>query len=321
MRSHRTLFMLIVLSVALTALGGCKKKSGGGTGGGGGGAWLVGADGEMVNVRGDGTLGEGYALGVDDDLLAITCRGLDTAFVAGESGTLLRTFDGGESWESIDLGTSSTLRDVAAAHDDVVYVAGDAGLWRSPDSGDSWTELAAGDRAWSSIATHGDGGTALALAADGAVWRWVDGAAGLAPATTLTGARAIALSHDGRFAAVAGDRGGLLVSDDGGLTWAPHPTGTAVDLHAVWVTSAGHVLAVGDAGTIVRLDDDGLSVETPGSGTLRAVHLNGAGVGLAAGDGGEVLSTSDGGRTWSALDLGVTAVIYGLDEIDGAGHL
>jgi photosystem II stability/assembly factor-like uncharacterized protein len=321
MRSHRTLFMLIVLSVALTALGGCKKKGGSTGSGGGGGAWLVGADGEMVNVRGDGTLGEGYALGVEDDLLSITCRGVDTAFVAGESGTLLRTFDGGESWESIDLGTTATLRDVAAAHADVVYVAGDAGLWRSPDSGDSWTELPDGDRAWKSIATHGDGGMALALADDGAVWRWVDGAAGLAQVTTVAGARSLALSHDGRYAVIAGDRGALSVSDDGGLTWAAHPTGTAVDLHAAWVTSAGHVLAVGDAGTVVRLDADGLSVETPGSGTLRAVHLNGAGIGLAAGDGGEILATSDGGRTWEILDLEVSSVIYGLDEIDGAGHL
>ena len=320
MRSHRSLFALIILCVALTPLAACKKKSGGGTGGGGG-AWLVGADGEMVNVDGDGVLGEGYSLGVDDDLLAITCRGLDTAFVAGENGTLLRTFDGGESWESIDLGSTTTLRDVAAAHTEHVYVAGDAGLWRSPDSGDTWAALPAGDTAWRSIATHGDGSTALALAADGAVWRWIDGQTALAEVTRVSGARSIALSHDGRFAVVAGDAGALHVSDDGGLTWAPHPTGTTVDLHAAWVTGAGHVIAVGDAGTVVRLDDDGLAVETPGSGTLRAVHLNGAGVGLAAGDGGEVLSTSDGGRTWSTLDLGLTATLFGLDEIDGAGHL
>jgi photosystem II stability/assembly factor-like uncharacterized protein len=311
---------MIVLSVALTALGGCKKK-GGGTGGGGGGAWLVGADGEMVNVQGDGTLGEGYSLGVDDDLLAITCRGLDTAFVAGENGTLLRTFDGGESWESLDLGTSATLRDVAAAHSDLVYVAGDDGIWLSRDSGDSWSELPDGDRLWRSIATHGDGGTALALADDGSVWRWTEGSNGLAQATSQPGARALAISHDGRYAAIAGDNGALAVSSDGGLTWAPHPTGTAVDLHAVWVTSTGQLLAVGDAGTVVVLQDDGISVETPGTGTLRAVHLNGQGVGLAAGDGGEVLATDDGGLTWSVLDLGVSSVIYGLDEIDGAGHL
>ena len=65
------------------------------------------------NVLADGILGNGYDLEADDDLLAITCRGLDTAFVAGEGGTLLRTFDGGETWESIDLGTTRTLRENA----------------------------------------------------------------------------------------------------------------------------------------------------------------------------------------------------------------
>src|SRR5688572_30826856 len=108
MTTRKLLSDLLLLLAAGAALGaaGCKKK-----GGGGGGAWLVGEDGLMANLQPDGTLGDGYSLDVDDDLLGIACRGEDTAFVVGEGGILMRTFDGGESWEALDAGTTATLRD------------------------------------------------------------------------------------------------------------------------------------------------------------------------------------------------------------------
>jgi photosystem II stability/assembly factor-like uncharacterized protein len=312
---RKILFASCILALAPA----CKKKSGDGTGGGGG-AWLVGASGLMANLLPDGQLGDGYDLGVDDDLLAIACRGLDTAFVVGESGTLLRTYDGGDSWAALDAGTTATLRDVAAAHGEAVYVAGDGVLLASDDSGDHWIDLeAARGVDWRSIATAEHGERALAVAADGRVVR-VDGAQ-LFDATLVPGARAIGLSHDGSTAAVVGDGGALVVSQDGGITWAVVATGVSADLHAVWPTDDGAVIAVGDGGTVVRAIGDDVEVSTPGLGALRAVHINGAGEGLAAGDRGEVLRTDDGGYSWSVVDIELGGTVFGLDEIDGEGHL
>ncbi len=306
--------------VVLASSTGCKKKSTGG-GGGGGGAWLVGQDGMMVALEPDGTLGDGYALETDDDLLGITCRGLDTAFVVGEGGTLLRTFDGGDSWEVIDLGTTATLRDVAAAHADIVYVAGDAGLWRSPDSATTWALLPGSAGAWRAIASDPTGNAAVAVAADGTVWRWDLDVGVLAQVTSVAGARAIALSHHGDHAVVVGDDGAMARSADGGRSWQPVDTGTGADLYGAWATSTGTVLAVGAEGTVVRAGATDVEVSRLGDATLRAIHLDGAGVGLVAGDRGEVLRTDDGGESWDvvAVDLGGAAV-YGLDAIAGAGH-
>jgi hypothetical protein len=317
------LFLVLGLSLLATAAGGCKKKSGGGStggGGGGGGAWLVGQDGLMENVLADGILGDGYDLEADDDLLAITCRGLDTAFVAGEGGTLLRTFDGGETWESIDLGTTRTLRDVAAGGPDTVYVAGDQVFSMSRDSGDTWTAIAGGDRAWRSLATDHLGAVALVLDDGGGLWRRDDAEGSFLQVTTIVGAEAVTMSHDGAHAAVVGDAGTLFRSDDGGMTWSSVTTGTAADLHAAWATGDGSIVAVGDAGTVVRVSDE-VEVSVPGIATLRAVHVDATGTAIAGGDNGEVLMSSDSGLTWDRLDLGLTRTVYALDAVNGDGHL
>ncbi len=68
----------------------------------------------------------------------------------------------------------------------------------------------------------------------------------------------VARSPDGAVW-VAGERGALLVSRDGGASFEPVPTGTRHDLHAVAFvrdadTGAVTGLAVGDRGTMLRFD-------------------------------------------------------------------
>ncbi len=309
---------------ALALGAGCKKSSNGPSGPGGpsgpSGSWLTGDDGSMYNLGTDGTLGQGYDLEAEQDLLAITCRGLDTAFVVGEQGLMLRTFDGGDSWEAIDLETTHTLRDVAAARPEIVYAAGDQVLVVSHDSGDSWQDVPVAAASWLQVVTDHLGGISLAMNGDGEVWRWIDGGAP-ERVVTMAGARGLSIAHGGEFAAIAGAGGLLARSTDGGLTWATITTGSAVDLHAAWVTDAGDVVAVGDGGTVVRAGSGGVAVAAPGSGALRAVHINALGEGLAAGDSGHVLHTTDAGRTWQTLPVILPTGIHGLDEVNGDGHL
>ncbi|MCA9676021.1 MAG: hypothetical protein KC464_13365, partial [Myxococcales bacterium] len=286
---------LTIGAIALASITtGCKKKGTGG--GGGGGAWLVGHAGTMANLLDDGTLGDGYALDADHDLYGITCRGLDTAFVAGDQGTVLRTFDGGDTWESLDLGTTATLRDVAAGGPDTVYVAGEHVLVVSYDSGDRWQPLRGGaDHDWISLATEHTGAIALALDDAGALWRWDDVTGAMLEVTTVPGARAVTMSHDGHHAAVVGAGGAIVRSDDEGRSWTRVASGVDADLLAAWTTDDGALIAVGAAGTVVRVTATGVTAATPGTATLRALHVDAAGEGIAAGDGDEVLLTHDGG--------------------------
>jgi photosystem II stability/assembly factor-like uncharacterized protein len=298
---------------------GCEKKKTGT--GGGGGAWVVGQHGLMANIKPGGLMGDGYDLASEHDLLDITCRGKDTAFVVGEVGTLLHTADGGVSWEVIDLATTRTLRSVAAQGANTIYVAGDQLLVTSPDSGTTWHAIEA-TKSWLSVAAGAHGTTALALDASGGVWRYDSVLASLTQVATVPSAHAVAFSHDGFHAAIIGAGHTLSRSDDGGLSWQAVERGAELDLKDAWITADGQIVAVGAAGTVARIDGAGLAhVSTPAGGTLRAIHIDAQGRGLAGGDAGEVVQTFDGGASWAHLTLPIDGTIFGVDDVDGDGHL
>ena len=308
-------FQVVLVCVALAGAVGCKKK--GGTGGGGGG-WFVGEEGLMINVRPDGTLGEGYDLGASESLNAIACRYIDEAWVAGDGGTLLYTSDAGASWDAHDLGTTANLRALATQDDGAVFIAGD-GVFFTADpelvSGEAqWQQLGDGVTRFRSIAAAQRAATVLAVSDDGGVWAYDGGA--LARRATIEGARAIAVSPDGRSAIVAGN--GISRSLDGGRTWnALAANGT---FEAVRVDDRGDALAVGAGGSVARIDGEGrVLLQTIGSENLRAVHVLGySGVGYAAGNGGQTWLTRDGGWTWTAGPH-VGRTVFSVDEI-GDGH-
>src|SRR5207248_6298647 len=130
--------------------------------------------------------------------------------------------------------------------------------------------------AWLAVATDDGGETAIALAADGGVWRY-DGS--FTKVASVAGARAVALSHDGGVAAVVGDGGAMLRSDDGGLGWANVASGTAASLRAVNASADGEIVAVGDGGAIVRT---GAALAQVGGEALDAIRIDEDGNGYAA---------------------------------------
>ena len=104
-----------------------------------------------------------------------------------------------------------------------------------------------------------------------------------------------------------GAAGTILVTSDGGATWAvpSAPVPTSHDLAAVTFTDADHGWAVGAAGTILVTGDGGAtwavpSAPVPTSHDLAAVTFTDADHGWAVGAAGTILVTSDGGATWAA---------------------
>jgi photosystem II stability/assembly factor-like uncharacterized protein len=162
---------------------------------------------------------------------------------------------------------------------------------------------------------------AVLVRLDGSIWRWDAERGALDEMTQLPGARSISMSHDGSHAVAVGDAGVMARSDNGGLSWERVDTGTDANLNAAWITGAGDILAVGDAGTAVRVDASGVEVTQPGAYTLRAVHIDASGHAIAAGDGGEVLLSDDAGASWTISDATVDGTVLALDVVDATGHL
>src|SRR5208282_3400209 len=109
-------------------------------------------------------------------------------------------------------------------------------------------------------------------------------------------------------AVVAGDKGVIMTTDDGGRTWTRQMLKKGFkyyDLYSVAFTPDGsRGWAVGDAGVIFRTDDHGATwTEQQGPPGLNSALLKVAVADAqrvcASGEHGVLLCTSDGGATWN----------------------
>jgi photosystem II stability/assembly factor-like uncharacterized protein len=115
----------------------------------------------------------------------------------------------------------------------------------------------------------------------------------------------------GRRLVAVGERGGVLLSDDDGLSWAPAQVPVSVTLTGVQFTSGKRGFAIGHSGVVLRTDDAGktwkrvldgrsaliASTEKP----WLAMHFSDDQHGMIVGAFGMALETADGGQTWQSF--------------------
>ncbi|HUL94464.1 MAG TPA: YCF48-related protein [Usitatibacter sp.] len=118
----------------------------------------------------------------------------------------------------------------------------------------------------------------------------------------------LALAHAGGRLVAAGERGRILVSDDGGASWKVASSPTYQTLTSLSFSDAKTGFATGHQGVLLRTEDGGLTwkqaaVDMKEKPALFAVRVTGE-KGIAVGAYGACLESSDGGRTWSARKIG-----------------
>ena len=90
--------------------------------------------------------------------------------------------------------------------------------------------------------------------------------------------------------------------------WSSVPSGTTSNLRGVYLLDSGVGYAVGDAGTIQKTTDAGLTWSALASGSTKAlydVYFFNDTEGVTVGDSGLILRTTDGGATWQTVTSGV----------------
>lgn len=285
--------------------------------------WAVGEEGLMLRMGADNQASR-YPLDLDLDLRAIACKGATQAVVAGAGGLVLSTRDGGRAWDRLDVPEAPELRAVALSAGPLGYIAGDGLVLRSEDDARSWQPLPIAAHQWTAVSTTATGATVLLASAAGELFRLQETELTRVHAGTGAALRGVAITPDGREAVAVGDTGLLLRSSDGGEQWAPEPLTTARDLHAVRIAGdASLIVAIGAAGTVVRLGRDDLAVHEllDPALSLRALHLDHHGHGHAVGDHGVLLATHDAGLSWTPIELDLELDLLGLDDLHGEAHL
>jgi photosystem II stability/assembly factor-like uncharacterized protein len=280
--------------------------------------WVIGEGGTVLRVSSLGKVSP-HDFAADADLRAITCHGSEDAWVVGDQGFAARTADGGETWESLDLGVNVDLMAVQATENHRVWISGAGGtIIHSDLQGQAPLAVAGADGALRGLGVSGDAGLVIAVGDEGSVWR--GDASGVTLATTLSAElHGAFVSPSGDHAAVVGDDGLLVLSDDRGDTWDFAAEGVEADLYAVQIASDGSlVLAVGDGGTLLRVDAGQPHESTIVATDLRALHVDAQGQGAIVGLGGTFLVTDDAARTFTVHEVGSAADLLGVDAL---GHV
>jgi len=191
------------------------------------------------------------------------------------AGQMARSTDGGASWTALGDVVPDGIRAITVASSQTLVALSATGdLWRSGDSGATWTRT---------------------YASRGAV-----------PFSFGEIAPAFADAFNGF---VGMGQGHLLRTTDGGQTWAPVSSGVGQTLADVARFADGTLIAVGAEGTVVTRGADGRWTLRPVPNAnlpftpapLVAVHVTGAASAVALDNAGGVFATSDRGVTWSAL--------------------
>jgi photosystem II stability/assembly factor-like uncharacterized protein len=187
----------------------------------------------------------------------------------GDASTRMVSSDGGSTWQTGFGGWTSrdSLRDAAAPASGTVVAAAGDGIWRSSDSGQTWTHV---------LDTSSIGYAVQSLA-----------------------------FRDANNGVAVGS--GIWHTGDGGATWTQvaNPPGDPF-LNRVAI-SGGAYVAVGTGGTVLRSTDQGVTWSDVGGSLgsdLVDVAFDGNGSGVALSSSTQYLRTGDGGLTWTVDDFG-----------------
>lgn len=211
-------------------------------------------------------------------------------------------------WDQNAVGIS-TLRGVSFASATIGYACAENGLiWKTEDSGATWSALKTGvtyelysidfidaTTGWAC----GEFGTVLKTT-DGATWEQID--TGFENDLTGIYFRTSSIGY------ACGSGGLLLRSTDGGDTWTQVSSGTTEDFKDIGLASGASsvVVAVGSGNSIYRSTSDGASYSQvsslPKTANWEAVsrtHQGGTYSTYVVGNAGAVIKTDDLGATWS----------------------
>lgn len=205
------------------------------------------------------------------------------AWVCGDSGTVLRTINRGDTWNKQTSRTRKRLRDIVGLSTALGYACGDSVI------------LKYGSNVWDTLPN--------------------------VPRKEIFKSIRFPELDFGR---VAGAKGVVMYTTNGGGSWEVEQTGVTTTLNSICYLTAnnvrsGHAWAVGDAGTIIKVD----STNADGKATWKRV-TNNAGVtenlnyvefvdtliGYAWGDGGVMIVSTDGGNSWRRQNSGTTENLY-----------
>lgn len=252
----------------------------------------------------------GIACSGDGAKLAATIA-TGNIFVSTNFGATWAPQASSQPWSSVAM-SADGVKMIASVGFTANSTGGKGAIWRSTDSGATWTTLLATSTNWSAVSSSADGARLLAVARTGAInfstnsgasWLVVSGSG-----TTFLW-RGCASSADGSDLVAVGENGSIVGSSNGGANWVQRTNFSPVQLTSVTISSDGvRQVVTGNNGQVYLSTDAGTNwaLVTTLASQLIAVASSADGFRVAAAGGnagvsGNLYGSMDSGVIWSFL--------------------
>lgn len=281
---------------------------------------FMGSNGATVRTQDGGatwTLRSGYPscpvmYGMDfRDSLVGLCGGDRVSTIDGGPG-IFKTTDGGVTWVRK---FSQSANDVLWLNDTTAIATVGVSIYRSTNSGDTWSQITTALFTGLDEMTLLPNGTIVGVSLGGDGWRSTDG--GFNWTRTLVGTGALPANwnvsfFDNQIGAIVGLGGSFFKTTDGGLTWTALNSGIGgVEFRDLQMFDDNTGLAVGDSGYYLRTTNGGNywsvgRLQVTGLTLFRDENLQALSIvdqdfAVAAGNNGVVYKTFDRGATWQSI--------------------
>ncbi len=192
-------------------------------------------------------------------LLDIHFPSRDVGYACGAYDTLLKTTDGGKSWTDIATGTDNMLNSLAFLDNNTGFLVGEFGsVLKTVDGGKSWDKLDVGTYEGTFfglsvlspqiILVHGISGAIMRSEDSGASWKDISANIDLSLFRSAV---------NGNEVAMVGPTGTILISTDGGKTFADKTDKDLFSFAGVGAHPEGGFICVGAFGKIYRVPASG----------------------------------------------------------------
>lgn len=242
-------------------------------------AWIAGKEGIVYGTHDGGTTWTLSSTGSQRHVFTLAFPTPERGHGAGDFGTMIHTEDGGKSWavqqvppdvklpdSALDTGVDPgdvNLYSVTFPDPDHGWVVGEFGtIMASADGGATWHQQRGPVESTLFGIHFADAQHGWAVGIDSIIIHTEDGGETWNPQPSPVAQRSL---YDvyvrGTQGWIVGGQGTIIKSADGGATWAvePLPIELAANwLRSVFLTPAGHGLAVGAEGLVFRIDGTNL---------------------------------------------------------------
>lgn len=299
----------------------------------------VGSSGASIYTTDGGTTWRESETEFNDNINDVCMVDKDFGLAVGDYGAVLKTTDGGKTWAEQPQFTLSRLNALAFSDAQNAVIVGNQNfMFKTPDGGQSWIAQTIEPPSSISGELHG------VAAADHHAFH----AVGHDPVSRsrrgeilMTDAERDNIWHplvdtlrqdlsdiaffDDLNGVAVGERGSVLATHDGGMSWAYQVTpvsGDYVSLSGVSAVKPNKAVIVGNNGTIMISADAGRTWEDKsmpagsGGNYFTDVAMMDDMTGFIIGQKGVVFKTSNGGETWETQDVGTDADLNSIQFID-----